>query len=101
MRVVVGKNNPHAGEKLLDGSIEPEKLNPKKKYLWGKNFLSQSEIKFEYCLGKIHSSYPDFIMKDSYGRIHLFEVKSVNCSNISHFDSDEYKDQNRGTKKML
>lgn len=40
-------------------------------------------------------------MKDSYGRIHLFEVKSVNCSNISHFDSDEYKDQNRGTKKML
>lgn len=101
MRVVVGKNNPHAGEKLLDGSIEPEKLNPKKKYLWGKNFLSQSEIKFEYCLGKIHSSYPDFIMKDSYGRIHLFEVKSVNCSNISHFDSDEYKDKIEALKNAI
>ena len=93
MRVVVGKNNPHAGEQMLDGSIVPQKLNPKKKYLWGKNFLSQSEIKFEYCLGNIHSSYPDFVMRDSYGRIHLFEVKSVNSSNIQHFDSDEYKDK--------
>lgn len=93
MRVDVGKNNPRAGERLLDGSIEPKKLNSDKKYLWGKNFLSQSEIKFEYCLGNIHSSYPDFVMKDSYGRIHLFEVKSVNCSNVAHVDSKEYKDK--------
>ena len=99
MRVLVGKNNPHAGEKLLDGTIEPHKLNPKRKYLWGKNFLSQSEIKFEYCLGKIHSSYPDFVMKDSYGRIHLFEVKSVNCSNSLQFDSDEYKDKMEELKR--
>jgi len=99
MRVTVGKRNPRAGEVLLDGSIVPQKLNPQKKYLWGKNFLSRSEIKFEYCLGTIHSSYPDFIMKDSYGRIHLFEVKSVNCSNISHFDSDEYKDKMEELKR--
>lgn len=99
MRVIVGKNNPHAGEQLLDGSIEPQKLNPTKKYLWGKNFLYQSEIRFDYCLGKIHSSYPDFVMKDSYGRIHLFEVKSVNCSNDSHFDSDEYKDKMEELKR--
>lgn len=99
MRVVVGKNNPRAGERLLDGSIEPQKLNSNKKYLWGKNYLSQSEIKFEYCLGNIHSSYPDFIMRDSYGRIHLFEVKSVNCSNTSHFDSDEYKDKMEELKR--
>lgn len=99
MRVVVGKNNPHAGERLLDGSIEPQKLSPTKKYLWGKNFLSQSEIKFEYCLGKIHSSYPDFVMKDSYGRIHLFEVKSVNCSNTSHIDSNEYKNKMEELKR--
>ncbi len=99
MRVDVGKNNPHAGELLLDGSKEPQKLNPEKKYLWGKNFLSQSEIKFEYCLGKIHSSYPDFVMKDYYGRIHLFEVKSVNCSNASHFDSDDYKDKMEELKR--
>lgn len=98
-RVVVGKNNPHAGELLLDGTTEPQKLNPTKKYLWGKNFLSHSEIKFEYCHGKIHSSYPDFVMKDSYGRIHLFEVKSVNCSNASQFDSDEYKDKMEELKR--
>lgn len=99
MRVEVGKNNPNAGKLLLDGTIVPQKSNPKKKYLWGKNFLSQSEIKFEYCLGKIHSSYPDFVLKDSYGRIHLFEVKSVNCSNNSHFDSKEYKDKMEELKK--
>lgn len=99
MRVVVGKNNPLAGEHLTDGTIAPQKLNPTKKYLWGKNFLSQSEIKYDYCLGNIHSSYPDFVMKDSYGRIHLFEVKSVNCSSISHFDSDEYKNKMEELKR--
>ena len=98
--IYISKNGKmYTGEKLLDGTIEPQKLNPKKKYLWGKNFLSQSEIKFEYCLGKIHSSYPDFVMKDSYGRIHLFEVKSVNCSNSLHFDSDEYKDKMEELKR--
>lgn len=99
MRVVVGMNNPRAGELMLDGSKEPQKLNPEKKYLWGKNFLCQSEIRFEYCLGRIHASYPDFVMKDSYGRIHLFEVKSVNCSSASHFDSDEYKDKMEELKR--
>ena len=38
-------------------------------------------------------------MKDSYGRIHLFEVKSVNCSNVAHFDSDEYKDKMEELKR--
>ena len=38
-------------------------------------------------------------MRDSYGRIHLFEVKSVNCSNTSHFDSDEYKDKMEELKR--
>ena len=46
------------------------------KFLWGKNFPFNSEIKFEYYLdGNIHSSYPDFVMKDKKGRIHIFEVK--------------------------
>ncbi|MBP5503317.1 MAG: DEAD/DEAH box helicase family protein [Bacteroidales bacterium] len=63
------------------------------KYLWGKNFLSNSEIKFEYYQNGIHSSYPDFVMKDKHGRIHLFEVKSVNVSNSAQFDSDDYKNK--------
>ena len=93
MQVRVGKANPKAGIEDLFGNVEPDKISSSIKYLWGKNYLSNSEIKYEYCLGGVHSSYPDFIMKDSFGRIHIFEVKSVNPSNntSSSFDSDEYK----------
>ncbi len=82
-RVITGKQNPKRGQVNIYGETEPEKINPAKKYLWGKNFLLNSEIKFEYCLGGVHSSYPDFIMKDSFDRIHLFEVKSVRPSNTT------------------
>ena len=93
MQVKVGKNNPRAGMTDLFGNIEPNKLECSKKYLWGKNYVSNSSIKYEYCLGSVHSSYPDFIMKDSFGRIHIFEVKSVNpAKNISTtFDNDDYR----------
>lgn len=47
-------------------------------YLWGKNYLFGSEIRYEYYLEGTHFSYPDFIMKDKYDRINIFEVKSVN-----------------------
>lgn len=92
-RVVVGKHNPNAGQINLLNETEPEKLNPKRKYLWGKNFIPNSSIKFEYYLNGIHASYPDFIMKDSYNRLHLFEVKSVNISNATPamFDELSYK----------
>lgn len=62
-----------------------------KRYLWGKNFLSSSEIKFEYYANGVRSSYPDFVMKDRFGRIHIFEVKSVNASNSQNVDTEEYK----------
>lgn len=92
-RVFVGKRNPNAGQKNLNGVVEGEKINPEKKYLWGKNFIANSEIKFEYCLDGIHNSYPDFVMEDCFGRIHLFEVKSVNLSNATSatFNSEDYK----------
>lgn len=60
-------------------------------FLWGKNYLPNSEIKFEYYLNGTHYSYPDFIMKDSFDRIHIFEVKSTNPSNQAVFDTEEYK----------
>ena len=47
-------------------------------YLWGKNYLSGSEIRYEYYMDGTHFSYPDFILKDNYDRMHLFEVKSLN-----------------------
>lgn len=64
-------------------------------YLWGKNFPYHSEIKFEYYANGTHSSYPDFIMKDKKGRIHIFEVKSVNVSSDCRIDRDEYENKIR------
>lgn len=92
-RVIVGKRNPKVRMRRLDGTVEEEKLNPSQKYLWGKNYIANSEIKYEYNLAGIHSSYPDFVMKDCFGRIHLFEVKSLNIANATPatFDSEEYK----------
>ena len=60
-------------------------------YLWGKNYPAGSEIRFEYYDRGVHSSYPDFVMKDNRGGVHLFEVKSVNISNKMPFDNAEYK----------
>lgn len=100
-RVRVGKRNPDAGLVNLFGEVEADKLNPSNKYLWGKNYPINSEIKFEYCLDGIHSSYPDFIMKDCFDRIHLFEVKSVNIAGgtPAAFDSMEYKHKIEELKK--
>lgn len=69
------------------------------RYLWGKNFPVNSEIRYQYYLSGIHSSYPDFIMKDNKGRIHLFEVKSLNKANGSYIDDIEYKEKIEALKK--
>ncbi|MBO6120149.1 MAG: DEAD/DEAH box helicase family protein [Lachnospiraceae bacterium] len=70
-------------------------------YLWGKNYLQNSEIKFEYYLNGRHFSYPDFIMKDSYDNIHIFEVKSVNKSSefVGINDDNQYKEKVAELKK--
>lgn len=69
----------------------PKEDARKKILLWGKNYVGNSEIKFEYYMGALHSSYPDFVMKDTKGRIHIFEVKSVNESNSQPgFDTGLY-----------
>ena len=68
-------------------------------YLWGKNYLQNSEIKFEYYLNGRHFSYPDFIMKDSYDNIHIFEVKSINKSNNMNIDTDQYNEKVEELKK--
>lgn len=61
------------------------------RYLWGKNYPYNSEIKYEYYSAGIHKSYPDFIMKDKHGKIHIFEVKSLNGNGGSGFDPVEYE----------
>lgn len=92
-RIKVGKKNPKAGVINLFGEVEPEKLNESQKYLWGKNYLPNSDIRFEYYDTSILNSYPDFVMMDSMGRIHIFEVKSVNESAYmpKSFDPEAYK----------
>ena len=92
-RVTVGNHNPKAGVNDLFGEQEPELSERKQIYLWGKNYIPNSPIKFEYYLGALHSSYPDFIMKDSFDRVHIFEVKSVNISSnmVGGFDNNIYK----------
>ena len=68
-------------------------------YLWGKNYLQNSEIKYEYYLNGRHFSYPDFIMKDKKGRIHIFEVKSLNGNGTTGFDPQEYQSKINDLKK--
>lgn len=100
-RVTVGKKNPKFQQEKLIGDAEPEFLEAKQVYLWGKNYVPNSSIKFEYYLGALHSSYPDFIMKDSFGRLHIFEVKSVNLSSsmAGGFDNNIYKAKLEELKK--
>ena len=98
-KTAVGPLNPHFGQFRTDGTAEPERLTNDEKYLWGKNFLMNSEIRFEYYLNGIHASYPDFVLKDAFGRVHLFEVKSVNVSNREQFDAMEYKEKINELKK--
>lgn len=90
-KVFCGKNNISA-QSLLKGML-PDKINPTEKFLWGKNYVTNSEIKYEYYLDGVHFSYPDFIMIDSFDRTHIFEVKSVNPSKNknSNFDKEKYK----------
>lgn len=60
-------------------------------YLWGKNFPYQSEVHYEYYDDGVHKSYPDFVLKDKHGRIHIFEVKSLDGDGNADFDVEEYK----------
>ena len=63
-----------------------------------KNYPIGSEICYEYYTDGIHASYPDFVMKDRKGRIHLFEIKSVNIANDSHINTEEYNAKIRALK---
>ena len=83
------------------GYLEEESLleDKRKVYLWGKNYLPNSPIKFEYYMGSVLNSYPDFIMKDRQGRIHIFEVKSVNKSGNMVIDETLYNEKIAELKK--
>lgn len=75
------------------GIAEVEQISDEERYLWGKNFPHNSEIRYEYYSNGVHKSYPDFVMKDRKERIHVFEVKCLNGSGKAGFKEDEYKDK--------
>lgn len=91
-------NNSFANMMIGDDDVNaelpfnlPKEDTRKKILLWGKNYVGNSEIKFEYYMGAPHFSYPDFVVKDARGRIHIFEVKSVNeSSSQPGFDTGLY-----------
>ncbi len=62
-------------------------------YLWGKNFLVNSDIKFEYYANGQHFSYPDFILVDKANHVHIMEVKSLNGDGTAMFDVQAYRDK--------
>ena len=90
------KNNPQRTGRLTKDIIDE---NDDSIYLWGKNFLGNSEIRFEYYLDGTHFSYPDFILQDYKDRIHLFEVKSANKSNNLNINASEYTDKVEALKE--
>lgn len=92
--VTIGKNIPVTEQLDFEGNVKASKSNLRERFLWGKNYLQNSEIKFEYYLDGKHFSYPDFVMKDNFGRTYLFEVKSINeAKNTFGIDSEGYAEK--------
>lgn len=79
---------------LQDFCIKKISLDEEKDILLvGKNYLQNSEIKYEYYADGSHFSYPDFVLKDKYDRIFLFEVKSMNISSSLQIDTKVYQEK--------
>ena len=79
---------------LQDFSIKKISLDEEKDILLvGKNYLQNSEIEYEYYADGSHFSYPDFVLKDKYDRIFLFEVKSMNISSSLQIDTKVYQEK--------
>lgn len=86
---------------LQDFSIKKISLDEEKDILLvGKNYLQNSEIKYEYYADGSHFSYPDFVLKDKYDRIFLFEVKSMNISSSLQIDTKVYQEKEEILKDL-
>lgn len=79
--------------KIKNKACKSIEVNDELVYLFGKNFLDKSNVKFDYYHTRKHTSYPDFIFKDKQNKIHIFEIKSVNKNNVSNIDEKLYKEK--------
>ena len=75
---------------LADDYCKRIEIDNKQVYLFGKNFIENSNIKFDYFNVRKCTSYPDFIFKDKADNIHIFEVKSLNKTGNNNIDEQEY-----------
>lgn len=83
--------------KLLNGGFKIKEIplsNDKQIYLIGKNYLPNSDIRYEYYNddGR-HFSYPDFVMKSEKDEYFIFEVKSLNQSSSLNINKGNYKNK--------
>ncbi len=86
-------------DKITNKCCKTIEIDDNRIYLFGKNFIHNSNIKFDYYHNRKHTSYPDFILKDKKDRIHIFEIKSVNKTSNIMIDEDEYKEKIRKLKE--
>ncbi|MBQ3682785.1 MAG: DEAD/DEAH box helicase family protein [Succinimonas sp.] len=56
----------------------------------GKNFLPNSNLRYQYYSDGLHYSYPDFILKNKRDEYFIFEVKSFNKSSKLNIDETDY-----------
>jgi len=79
---------------LLSDGFKIKKIplsDDKEVLLVGKNYLPNSDIKYEYYNNDgRHFSYPDFILKSEKEEYFLFEVKSLNESSSLNISTEEY-----------
>lgn len=61
----------------------------------GKNFLPNSEIRYQYYDDGLHYSYPDFILENKRNEFFIFEVKSLNHSSKLSIDEKTYQEKIR------
>lgn len=80
-------------KKLAKECAKSIEINGDRIYLFGKNFIEKSNVKYEYYDTRKRVSYPDFIFKDKCNRVHIFEVKSVNKSKGQMIESNDYKEK--------
>lgn len=85
--------------KMIDDDnfkVKTVKIDNKDIKLLGKNFIVNSNIKYQYYLNGVHDSYPDFIMKTANIETYVFfEVKSLNHSSNQNIDKKEYEQKIR------
>ncbi len=81
--------------KSLKQSCKSIEINGEKVYLFGKNFIQHSNIKYEYYDTQKRTSFPDFIFKDKQERVHIFEVKSLEGKGVF---GEEYKNKIKALK---